>query len=102
MGKNSGGDIKQGKVTLPLLVSLNKGSRIESKQARKILVQKKFNKKNLDFLYSFVGRTKAIEETIRIANNYSLEAISAIEVLKDSQFKESLINLAKQNSTRVF
>ena len=81
---------------------MNKGSRIESDRARKILIQKKFDKKSLEFLYNFVVRTKAIEETIRIADNYSSEAISEIEVLESSQFKESLINLAKQNSTRVF
>ena len=102
MGKNAMRDVKQGKVTLPVLVSLNKGSRIESDRARKILIQKKFDKKSLEFLYNFVVRTKAIEETIRIADNYSSEAISEIEVLESSQFKESLINLAKQNSTRVF
>ena len=102
MGKNAMRDVKQGKVTLPVLISLKKGSRIESERARKILIQKKFDKKSLNFLYDFIVKTKAIEETIRIADNYSLEAISAIEALESSQFKESLINLAKQNSTRAF
>ena len=46
--------------------------------------------------------SKAIEETTKIANNYSLKAISAIGPLGDSKFKDSLVNLAKQNLTRVF
>lgn len=102
MGKNAMEDIKEGKVTLPVLISLKRSPGRQSQRARKILIEKKINQKNLDFLYNFVMNSKAIEETTKIANNYSLKAISAIGPLGDSKFKDSLINLAKQNLTRVF
>ena len=102
MGKNAMEDIKEGKVTLPVLISLKRSPGRQSQRARKILIEKKINQKNLNFLYNFVMNSKAIEETTKIANNYSLKAISAIGPLEDSKFKDSLINLAKQNLTRVF
>ena len=102
MGKKAMGDIKEGKVTLPMLISLKNGRNTMSDKAINILAKKKFNKKNLDFLYNFVLKTQAIEETIRIANNYSLKAVSTLKDLKNSQFKESLISLAKANSTRMY
>ena len=102
MGKNAMEDIKEGKVTLPVIISLKRSRGLQSQRARKILIEKKINQTNLNFLYNFVIDSKAIEETTKIANNYSLKAISAIGPLGNSKFKDSLINLATQNLTRVF
>jgi octaprenyl-diphosphate synthase len=84
MGKNTMEDIKEGKVTLPMLIALDKAP---SKDKRGI--------------YNFVLENNAVEETLKSASDYSSKAIVAIESLNKSQYKDSLIALAKENIVRV-
>ncbi|MEE2975745.1 MAG: polyprenyl synthetase family protein [Thermodesulfobacteriota bacterium] len=102
MGKKAMSDIKEGKVSLPMLICLKNLKKSESYKPKNILINKNFNRSNLSFLYNLVLDSEAIEETIRIANNYSLKAVSSLKNLKDSKFKEALINLARVNSSRMY
>lgn len=102
MGKKAMSDIKEGKVSLPMLICLKNLKKSESNKPKNILINKNFNRSNLSFLYNLVLDSEAIEETIRIANNYSLKAVSSLKNLKDSKFKEALINLARVNSSRMY
>ena len=101
MGKNTMEDIKEGKVTLPMLIALDKAPSKDKRGILKILQKKNFDRKNLDILYNFVLENNAVEETLQFASNYSSKAILAIESLNKSQYKDSLIALAKENIVRV-
>ena len=101
MGKNTMEDIKEGKVTLPLLIALKKASIKEKKIITAILNKKNFDRKNLDILYNFVLDNNAIEETLKTASDYSSKAISAIQSLDESKYKDSLIALARENIVRI-
>ena len=101
MGKNTMEDIKEGKVTLPLLIALKKASVKEKKIITAILNKKNFDRKNLDILYNFVLDNNAIEETLKAASDYSSKAISAIQSLDESKYKDSLIALARENIVRI-
>ena len=101
MGKNTMEDIKEGKVTLPMLISIKKAPSRDKKLVLDILNNKNFDRKNLDILYNFVLENNAIEETLKAASDFSSKAISSIKSLDDSKYKDSLIALAKENIVRV-
>ena len=101
MGKNTMEDIKEGKVTLPILIALDATSTRKRSKITKILIEKDFDRKNLDILYNFVLENNAVEETLKLANKYSSKAILAIESLSKSKYKDSLIALARENIVRV-
>ena len=101
MGKNTMEAIKEGKVTLPLLIALKKAPIKEKKIISAILNKKNFDRKNLDILYNFVLDNNAIEETLKTASDYSSKAISAIQSLDESKYKDSLIALARENIVRI-
>ncbi|MBT3445681.1 polyprenyl synthetase family protein [bacterium] len=101
MGKSTMEDLKEGKVTLPILASLANSSASSSKKAEAILVKKKFDRKSLDFLYNFVLENNGIEDTVEVARKYSKTAISKINFLPDSKYKASLIRLAQDNLIRM-
>ena len=101
MGKNTMEDIKEGKVTLPILIALDATSTRKRSKITKILIEKDFDRKNLDILYNFVLENNAVEETLKLANKYSSKAILAIESLSKSKYRDSLIALARENIVRV-
>ena len=55
-------DIKEGKVTLPILIALDATSTRKRSKITKILIEKDFDRKNLDILYNFVLENNAVEE----------------------------------------
>ena len=101
MGKNTMEDFKEGKVTLPILISLENATDMKKRKIYNILNEKNFDRKNLDILYNFVLENNGIEETLKSARGYSRKAISAIESLPDSKYKDSLVALANENIVRV-
>ncbi len=101
MGKKTMEDFKEGKVTLPILIALDKVSDRSRRNILDILNKKNFDRKSLDILYNFVLENNGIEGTLKSAKAYSLKAISAVESLSSSKYKDSLIALANENIVRV-
>ena len=89
IGKPIGGDIKEKKITLPLIYSLNQVSKEEAASIRKMI--KKGNKKeNVKAIIEFVREHKGIEYALEKANNYSRRAKELLEVFPDSPTKLAL------------
>lgn len=100
-GKNAGTDIKEKKITLPLICALNSCTPIEresmlnfiksSHNQDEPLVSKTFN-----FVNQYAGVTYAQEVLVK----HSQMAIDSLNNLKESQFKEELANIAMYVGTR--
>jgi octaprenyl-diphosphate synthase len=88
-GKPVGGDIKEKKITLPLIYSLNKASRGESSRIIKIIKNGK-GKDNIKNVISFVREYQGIEYALKTAGNYSVKAKESLSVFPDSQSKLAL------------
>jgi len=88
-GKRTGGDIKEKKITLPLIYSLNQVSAQKASNIRKIIKNGKENSK-IDEVINFVRENKGIEYAANQARNYSNEAKAALNVIQDSQSKIAL------------
>lgn len=88
-GKRAGGDIKEKKITLPLIYSLNQVSSVKAAEIRKIIKNGK-EKTNVDAVINFVRENKGIEYAAGQARTYSQAAKDALKKLPDSQSKLAL------------
>jgi len=93
MGKNIGDDLSEGKPTLPLITTIQRGSDEE-----KALVQAAITDRNaaaIDAIIRAVQRCGALEYTMERARHYANEAEQALQELPSSQHKEALLRLCK-------
>ena len=88
-GKRAGGDIKEKKITLPLIYSLNQVSPEKASEIRKIIKNGK-EKPNVDTVINFVRENKGIDYAVGQARTYSQAAKDALNKLPDSQSKLAL------------
>ena len=89
IGKPVGGDIKEKKLTLPLIYSLNNVSTKEASRIRKI-IKNGSNKQNVKEVIQFVRKNGGINYAIERAKSYSDKAKEALSILPDSQSKIAL------------
>lgn len=85
-GKRAGGDIKEKKITLPLIYSLNQVSPVKASEIRKIIKNGK-DKLNVEAVINFVKENKGIDYAAGQARTYSQNAREALKKLPDSQSK---------------
>lgn len=89
MGKPVGGDIKEKKITLPLIFSLNKVTDKEASRIRRI-IKEGSKKHDVKEVINFVRENGGIEYAIEKAKYYSDKAKDALKLLPDSQSKVAL------------
>ncbi|WP_022671163.1 polyprenyl synthetase family protein [Hippea alviniae] len=96
VGKDTGIDLKEGKMTLPVLIALEKG--VLKREA----VKEFFESKDEQLLSEIVEIVKrnSLDESIEIAKNYASKAKDALKSLKDSKFKEYLLAIADYSIER--
>ena len=89
IGKPVGGDIKEKKITLPLIYSLNKVSKTEASRIRKILKNGNDKTKVKDIM-QFVHENNGIDYALEVAKKYSDAAKESLNIFPDSQIKLSM------------
>ncbi len=89
IGKRVGGDIKEKKITLPLIYSLNKVSHDEAAKVRSMLKDHD-EKDNIKKIIEFVRQNDGISYAAERAASYSQNAKDSLKCLPDSPAKESL------------
>jgi len=88
-GKRAGGDIKEKKITLPLIYSLNQVTSVKAAEIRKIIKNGK-DKSNVEAVINFVRENKGIDYAVDQARTYSQNAKETLKKLPDSQSKLAL------------
>ena len=88
-GKRAGGDIKEKKITLPLIYSLNQVTINKASEIRKIIKNGK-DVPEVEKVIDFVKENKGIDYAIGKARNYSKKAKDALSILPDSQSRIAL------------
>lgn len=91
MGKNIGDDLKEGKMTLPLLHALQKATPAQAQIIRSSIQEATL--KDLSAIQDAIASTGAIEYTMEKAQAHASAAISKLNVLSHSVYKTALINL---------
>lgn len=111
MGKNLGDDLREGKVTLPLIVAMQRASTSDAQLIRQAIEQSEVGSaaieagKNrpahlLNAIIDVMRRTDALAATHAAAHAESQRAIAALQVLPDSPFKLALVELSHQSVLR--
>lgn len=111
MGKSLGDDLREGKVTLPLIVALQRASPADAQLIRQAIEQPAAIPLStssdpisvaarLDAILGVIRRTDALEATHIAARAESQRAIAALACLPDSRFKQALIELSHQSVVR--
>ena len=95
IGKPTGLDIREKKMTLPLIYTLNNISKQEKRFVINTIKNDSKNSKKIERIISLVKETKGLEFAEKKMNDYYNEALGFLEEIKDSEAKTSLIELVK-------
>ena len=94
IGKPTGNDLREGKVTLPLIYALNHATDIkESENILQIIKNADFNAKNILLLTDFAKNNGGTDYAQQKMAEYKQKALDLIENLPDTEAKQSLLKL---------
>jgi octaprenyl-diphosphate synthase len=94
IGKPTGNDIIEGKITLPLLYAINKSEMEGSELCKQIIINKDFTLNNIAVLIDFAKLNGGIEYAGLKMKQYRDKAVAMIHTLPDSDARTSLLLLA--------
>jgi len=94
IGKPTGNDIREGKISLPLLYSLRTSGREESDRCVRIIREKDFTDANIDILITFAKANGGIEYAEQRMIEYHDKAIDILRTFPQSEARDALSLLA--------
>lgn len=93
IGKPTGIDIKEQKMTLPLIYTLNNCSEKERKWLMNSIKNHNRNKKRVKEVIAFVKEKGGLEYTTSKMKNYQEKAMTLLDKYPTSEYKEALIKM---------
>ena len=93
IGKPTGIDIKEQKMTLPLIYSINHSSKKERRWLISSVKNHNKNKKRVKEVIEFVKESGGIEYTIEKMKEYQAKATDILNAYPDSPYKDSLLTM---------
>jgi octaprenyl-diphosphate synthase len=100
LGKPIGNDIRQQKITLPLIYACNVAPPADAKAMIKLVKGRKPKTREVNTVMRFVERYKGVDAAQQKAQELQLQAIRQLASFPDSTFKSSLIDFANFVVTR--
>jgi octaprenyl-diphosphate synthase len=99
-GKTVGNDIKEKKITLPLIHSLEQSSNSKKRHILNIVKSKKKTKSEISEVISFVKEYGGLEYAELKMNQYRDKALAILDSYADSEVKESLREFVQYTTSR--
>lgn len=93
IGKPTGNDIKEHKLTLPLIHALSKVSPKEQTRIRALMRKSKHSQKAVEEVIQFTIENGGIDYATEIMNQYANRAHELLGTYPSSEYKQSLANL---------
>lgn len=102
IGKPTGNDIKEKKMTLPLIHTLNHCDKATKNKIISIFKHSEKKKTEIKFILEAVNEHKGIEYANQKMNQYVEEAFEILNAFEDSEAKMHLTNLVKYSINRKY
>jgi len=102
LGKNTGDDFREGKITLPVVLSFRRGSESERAFWNRTLGEGKVDDGDLDTAMALMAKHHAIEDTLGRARHYGAIAKDALALASDSPIKQALEEAVDFSIARAF
>jgi octaprenyl-diphosphate synthase len=93
LGKPVLSDLKEGKVTLPLIYAMENGHREARELVARVLEEKEFVSVKPERLVALVHESGALERTRQLAQDYAARAKECINGQRDSEYARALLTL---------
>jgi octaprenyl-diphosphate synthase len=93
LGKNVGDDFREGKITLPVVLSFRRGSEHERAFWRHTLEQGEIGDGDLETAIATMHKHRSLEDTVERARHYGAMARDALELFPASAWKAALIDV---------
>lgn len=100
IGKPTGNDVRDGKVTLPLIYALSHASEEEKSKINTWLNLKDFSKENIAYITQFAIENGGVEYAQERMEEYKNKAIEQLKGFADGAIKDALIACAEFAVTR--
>ena len=95
LGKNTGDDFREGKITLPVVLSFRRGSETERTFWRRCLEDGQVAEGDLNAAMGMMRKHRAIEDTIERARHYGAMATDALGLFPHSTWKTALLDVVE-------
>ena len=95
VGKPTGNDIKEKKLTLPLIYTLNNIDKKTRRELIYIIKNENTRKSKVNYVVDIVNKNGGIEYTTNIMNRYKMEALDILQTFEPSEIRkgfEDLVN----------
>ena len=93
LGKTVGDDFREGKMTAPIIIALNKANGAEREFWQRTLKDKNQKDGDLEKAQTIIAKHDALNEGLKIAQNYGDKAVQALSILPDTPLRETLEKL---------
>jgi octaprenyl-diphosphate synthase len=91
LGKNVGDDFREGKITLPVVLSFRRGSEEERTFWRRTLEEGSVRDGDVETALAIMRRHRAIEDTVERARHYGAMARDGLAIFPESEMKRALL-----------
>ena len=93
LGKNTGDDFREGKITLPIVLAFRRGSESERAFWRRTLERGEVAAGDLETALATLRRHRALEDTVERARHYGAMAQDALALFPASPWKQALLDV---------
>jgi octaprenyl-diphosphate synthase len=93
LGKNVGDDFREGKITLPVVLSFRRGNDEERAFWKRALEQGETGEGDLEKALVVMRKHRALEDTIERARHYGAMARDALGIFADSPWKKAMVEV---------
>lgn len=101
LGKNTGDDFREGKITLPVILAVERGSEADRAFWARCIAKGEQTEGDLARAVELLHRTGALADTLAAARRHGAAAVEALQAFEDGPMRRALSEIARFVTDRV-